>query len=908
LEAGDKAILLVETEVVQLRHDLASVDNIEQHNTCVQHKIALARALLRHYQYTGSLESIEECVLLYRGVMDTLGGDSSNTTTAHVVLELVQALQNRFAAAGITQDVEEMINLSRHVFEATPYDRVLRATTLRSLGIALRSRSEYATTRKADVEEASLLHSQALELASPEDVDYYLTLTTYARILVDKFSSSANPKDLERAQTLIIQALNLCPPGHLDRARVLSTSGSIAAVRYDTGGRRSDLQESVWLYAQALKIHGPRNASAHALCGKLSLASRHLYVLTSELTFLDIAMEFATESLRYCPRGSRIRTQLSDNLATALFMRYQSRGDQRDLARMSEMLRETVRQSENTDKTSAMSNLAISLIMYYLSSGNVADLEESVELQRQILEVWQPGHTMHAAVQNNLSKTLHLRFRRLGDEEDLNEAIDRIRVALECYSSDEDPRVEASRGVLALVLTDRYHHSNATQDLNEAILLLETNIKQGSRDHHAYIDTLMACADAYVLLFRRTHCFSDLEQATELYSKALDVRPEGHVERYQSLAAVAQTSQLHFEFHGNMKDAVAALDLTKQALVENQLGLSGKAQVLFLFAQLHCMPSSGYQDPHVALEYFIDAISDESCESHKRLTEALGTLEALEVGLSKLPAMDNHLRECLLYAYQQVAGLLPRVAYFGLDARARLRALRQADGMASVASEHLLLLGRPNDAVEMLEEGRGVFWSQFLRLRTTFEALPGDLSTSLKDVSRQLEIGSLQEGVEAASSNLSKLSAERAMARRRELGVKFDALVQKARNVPGFERFMLHDHYSAIAQAAAKGPVVILLGSNTGCHAIIIRSSSCGAEHVDLPDITKDRLQMLSSQHRQSVTMGRLAFQQRAMKRKDAQQGLSKDKNGVVYEELWEKVMSIIMARLGFQVLTNRIE
>ena len=64
------------------------------------------------------------------------------------------------------------------------------------------------------------------------------------------------------------------------------------------------------------------------------------------------------------------------------------------------------------------------------------------------------------------------------------------------------------------------------------------------------------------------------------------------------------------------------------------------------------------------------------------------------------------------------------MAYFGLDAKSRLRTLAKSDELAANGSAHALTLAEPRIAIELLEQGRAVFWLQHLGLRTKFNALP----------------------------------------------------------------------------------------------------------------------------------------------------------------------------------------
>ena len=69
------------------------------------------------------------------------------------------------------------------------------------------------------------------------------------------------------------------------------------------------------------------------------------------------------------------------------------------------------------------------------------------------------------------------------------------------------------------------------------------------------------------------------------------------------------------------------------------------------------------------------------------------------------------------------------------------------NGLARNAAACAIRSGHFSRAVEFLEEGRTIFWSQALQLRTPLDKLPleaPDLAQKLKDISQSLEQGSLR--------------------------------------------------------------------------------------------------------------------------------------------------------------------
>jgi len=92
--------------------------------------------------------------------------------------------------------------------------------------------------------------------------------------------------------------------------------------------------------------------------------------------------------------------------------------------------------------------------------------------------------------------------------------------------------------------------------------------------------------------------------------------------------------------------------------------------------------------------------------------------------------------------YATAVGLLPLLAWRGVDRAEREQILAYCEGLAGNAAAAAIRAGRPDRATELLEHGRGVLWSQLLETRTDLAALcdaaPG-LATQLMDVRAALD-------------------------------------------------------------------------------------------------------------------------------------------------------------------------
>jgi hypothetical protein len=92
-----------------------------------------------------------------------------------------------------------------------------------------------------------------------------------------------------------------------------------------------------------------------------------------------------------------------------------------------------------------------------------------------------------------------------------------------------------------------------------------------------------------------------------------------------------------------------------------------------------------------------------------------------------------------LEAYTYAVQLLPRVAFLDRDVFGRMQALRDARGLSYRAAALALSVGRTHKAVELLEQSRGIIWSQSLHLRTPSNILPSEYAAVVTDLCQKLE-------------------------------------------------------------------------------------------------------------------------------------------------------------------------
>ncbi|KAG6376587.1 hypothetical protein JVT61DRAFT_1568 [Boletus reticuloceps] len=142
-------------------------------------------------------------------------------------------------------------------------------------------------------------------------------------------------------------------------------------------------------------------------------------------------------------------------------------------------------------------------------------------------------------------------------------------------------------------------------------------------------------------------------------------------------------------------------------------------------------------------------------------------------------------------------------------------------------------------AVELLEQGRSVFWSQLSRLRFP-----------LDDVMASGPAGRLlaDEFMRVASLIRIALNSTDADQHGRlcHLNLEMQRIIINIRELPGFSRFLLPSLFSELQRAAGGGPVIIVNASQYSCDALVVLLDR-DPVHIPL-QITLERVRDLSKE------------------------------------------------------------
>jgi CHAT domain-containing protein len=169
-------------------------------------------------------------------------------------------------------------------------------------------------------------------------------------------------------------------------------------------------------------------------------------------------------------------------------------------------------------------------------------------------------------------------------------------------------------------------------------------------------------------------------------------------------------------------------------------------------------------------------------------------------------------------------------------------------------ASHHFRAGQLERAIEALEHGRAILWSEMRGLRTSPDRLRAAdplLAHRFSAINQELEIlttSTLLDGSREINDGgggdewMGKFSA--LMKRRHKLLTEQNALIPQIRSLPGLANFLLPPSFDTLRPAASRGPVIIINHCELGSDIIIVLHNS-PPSHISTPSDFFDRANKL---------------------------------------------------------------
>jgi len=752
-----------------------------------RHRICIM--LAARFDATKRMHHLQRAISRYRSMNIIETGAEKHGVE---LLGFAVKVQQQFDASGDTNHLNTAISFYRQAVAKIAPSSEGHFNALVNLSAALWSRFMKGG-QQIDLHEAIDVSKRALGLQSLPHVDRSVPLNNLANALWTRFMQDGQPIDLSEAIASNRQNLELQPLSHPTRALTLTNLANALGTRFEHGlGQITDLNEAISFNREALEIragsHPLRSKSLNNLANALRIRFDH----AGDQSDLDLSISLSRQALELRPHPHPFRSSTLNNLANALHTKFHHEHQRILLDEAISLYRETLilRPAPNPLRSKSLDNLASALSTRFDEGGHAGDLDESISLHREALKLGSPTHPLRRLSLSGLADVLLHRFQRDGVRTDLDDAISLRKQVLDLKPSDP----------------------GSLYNLASALLV---RFEQGG--------------DA------------DLDQAVSLFRQAIKLQAPTHPHRSSSLSGLAKALGIRFERNGDRVDLDDAISLNKQSLELEPSSHAGRSRSLFLSAVLlvHAHSLTG--------KYLEQAMT-----AYRDATQCLSQSASLRLRIAN--SWIFHAQEyqdiSAIEAYEVALQALPQVVALSFDIQSRLEALNieNAFSLARRASRCALLAGNLEKAIEFLEAGRSVFWSQVLSLRSPVDQLHDinpNLADKLKMVGEALELGSHRNTSAELSDNLKRLTLDQETSRLNRLNEEWEEAIKEARKLKGFEDFLRSPRISSL-KPAVSGCTVVILVANDNCSDCLIMTST-RIEHISLPRLHNGALLCLSN-------------------------------------------------------------
>ncbi|VDC05869.1 unnamed protein product [Peniophora sp. CBMAI 1063] len=695
--------------------------------------------------------------------------------------------------------------------------------------------------------------------------DHYNSLAT---ILQTRYDCTSQLQDLEEAITSRRLAIELSPDDHPDKASRLSSLGSSLRISFERTKDVMRIDAAIAAQSRAVEItpdDKPLKASWINNLGNSLLRRFERFGRSEDITNAIAAHTRAVGSL---PETHHDLPNFLGNLGTSLTSRYDRFRDLDDLEHAIAAHRRMIRvmSGEGPNLAVSWNSLGNSLMRRFECLGELMDIEDAISAHRRALDLTPDEHPKRRTFLEGLAAALIIRFERNKEPRDIDGAIALLRRCFEFTSSDNPTTSVPPFNSLGNALMRRFERTRNFQDIDEAVAMLRREIDAMPDNHISKPGRYTNLGHS---LGRRAECsgaLSDIDDAIWAHRRAIMTMPPGFPEDAAFLSNLGNALTHRFEHVGDQTDIEESISVLCRAIELTPHGHPSKPKRYYNLGAAYTQRFQRHQtqrDFDLATKSFLAVIQHPVVGATTvRFTSAQRYVHMHSV----CPRFSS--KEAVLAAHSHMMAVIPEVVWLGHSVSRRLQESSQLGKLVGDAVSTAIRSGLQFLAVEWLEAGRALIWSQVLSLRTPIDVLqeqhPG-LAQSLRDVQQKLQRpaydpedpSSLNSDTTAGMLDLvTQAPADRHV----QLVVEYERLLTQIRGHAGFADFQLPKRLPALlaTMEAVQGPVILINVDVSRCDAFVILPQG-EIVLVPLPQLTLKEADALLElwRNRLSVCIGR---------------------------------------------------
>ncbi|MFI1937952.1 CHAT domain-containing protein [Streptomyces purpureus] len=758
----------------------------------------LATVLSARHRHTGSLDDLRESVAISRCAVAVIPPE--HPELPNHLTNLASQLRDLYQASGDVEVLEESVETAELALALLPQDRPAPLPHLTNLAVSLTAGFERDSSADSLLR-AVELHREVARRARemPADPGLALRLSNLCGVLLLLDLTVPDPEAVREAVGLAREAVALTPPEHPEFP--------LRAAQLASAWRR--WHES--LPGGATHQDAAREAEA--------------------------AVRTALDALAH---GHRAGAGVLTNFCGILLANYRQTGHQAKLDAAVEAGRKAVGRAsaDDPDRPLCVLNLSIALRTLHEHTGDPEPLTEAVRIARTVLDDDRlpPRHPQRAPLLMQLSLGLRAEYQRGGELRVLTEAIRAGRAGVAACPSDHSTFFQHQSNLAAALMLLHQRGDTASPDvIEEAVGAARSAVDAVAPTHPRRPALLSHLCMALIFQYEVTRAPGAIALAVGRGREAVRESPPGHPELTERLANLTTALRLLHRLDGSPGTLDELVSTARRAVASLPAGHPAEASVLATGAAALRAAYRVNGEPEVigeALGYLDRATRSRTSPVHVRIKAARSH------GRYAMQAGDP---ERALGAYETAVDLLGQLAPWRLARGDREFGLGEMSGLGSEAAAAAVALGRPERAVELLEQSRGVLLHQSMDMRGGLDdlrqAAPGlaaefDALRVRRDAADHAGLG--ERPVDDGAWE------QRAATERAELDAAWQELLGRIRQVHGFAEFLGRPRLSVLQEQAAAGPVILLYASMHGGGALVLTADrATPVRSVRLPEVTE---------------------------------------------------------------------
>jgi len=701
-------------------------------------------------------------------------------------------------------------------------------------------------------------HQRAVQLTPDGHADMPGRLSNLGGSLLCRFEHTGNLTDISNAISVLQRAVHLTPDGHADMPSWLSNLGSSLARRFEHTGNLTDISNSISAHQKAVYLTPDGHADMPSRLSNLGGSLLGHFRRTCDLTDITNGISALQRAIHLTPEGDANMPTWLNNLGLFFSLRFEHTGDLTDVAYAISAYQKAIHLTPegHVNMPKSLSNFGNSLLNRFKHTGDLADVANAISAHQRAVHLTPNGHANIPKSLSNLGNSFLRRFEHAGDLTDISNSISAHQRAVH-LTPDGHAEMPGWLNNLGSSLLCRFERTGDPTDISNAISVLQRAI-QLTPDGHADMPGLLSGLGTTLLCrFERIGNLADISNAISVCQRAIQLTPNGHADMPSQLNKLGASFWARFKRTGDSSNTTAATFNYRQSAIYK----SGPPSVRLTAARMWARLSSLHNPP-------------DSLKAHDVVVKLL----------SQIAGMDRTIQQ-------------------------RHSSLVDISMLTATAASAAFAQNEVDKALEWLEQGRCLVWSQLNQLRTPVDDLRRHnnvLADRFLHVSRALESSGSRQAFTPLVINgtmSQKIALEDEARTHIMLARDWNQLLQEIRCITAFSNFLRPCQASSIMKdLPGDGPIILINIHEDCCDALALILGCDKPFHIPLEHLTYKEASGLKDRLRKYLVSGNYLMRDADRGPREFRDPDEKGDLHEILEELWLRVVKPILDALSYSV------